>query len=297
MTEPAVTVLMPVYNGRPYLTAAVESVLAQTFTDFELLAVDDGSTDGSAELLADFARRDRRVRVVGRPNGGPSAALNTGLARARGALIARMDGDDVCRRHRLARQVEFLAARPDCVMVGAGVLLIDPDGLPICVKSDFPAEHAEIDESLMAGRWSFVHPSVMMRTQAVRSVGGYRAEFDLAEDHDLALRLSERGATANLPDVLLDFRQHLGSLSFRKRAQQQAVARAAVGDARRRRGLPPAQEPPRPVLPDQPQWNVHLTWTWKALRAMNVATSWKHFLLSAGKAFGDGSAYRRRREL
>src|SRR5579871_2870885 len=102
---PAVSVLLPVYNGERFLAAAVRSVLEQTFSDFELIAIDDGSTDGSRAILEDFARRDARVRVISRPNSGIVGALNDALAQARGEFAARMDADDLCLSGRFAAQV------------------------------------------------------------------------------------------------------------------------------------------------------------------------------------------------
>ncbi len=129
---PAVSVVMPLYNARRHLASALDSVLAQTFTDFEIIAVDDGSRDDTLDLLRQYESRDPRVRVLSRPNTGIVGALNDGMRLARADLIARMDGDDLCLPDRFEKQVAYLQQHPDCVLVGSQVLLIDPDGEPIC---------------------------------------------------------------------------------------------------------------------------------------------------------------------
>jgi glycosyltransferase involved in cell wall biosynthesis len=125
---PRVTVLLPVHDAERFLAEAVESVLAQSFRDFELLAIDDGSRDASAEILGDFARRDRRVRVVHRPHQGLIATLNDGLALARGELIARMDADDVALPRRLELQLARLDREPSLVCIGGAFEVIDARG-------------------------------------------------------------------------------------------------------------------------------------------------------------------------
>ena len=129
---PAISVLLPVYNAERYLGLAVESVLNQTFDDFELLAFDDGSSYQSLSILREFAAKDSRVRVSSRENRGPLVvALNEMIAIARGPYLARMDADDICRSQRFEKQVAYLEAHPECVMVGSKCLAIDPEGMPI----------------------------------------------------------------------------------------------------------------------------------------------------------------------
>ena len=120
--RPSVSVLMPIHNGEPTLTEAVESVLAQTFGDFELIAVDDGSTDSSLAKLQSFARGDPRVRILSRPNTGIAGALNDSIQQARGEFLVRMDADDIALPQRFEKQVAYFRAHPDCVLVGSRVL-------------------------------------------------------------------------------------------------------------------------------------------------------------------------------
>ncbi|MFD1958687.1 glycosyltransferase family 2 protein [Novosphingobium panipatense] len=140
---PRVSVLLPCYNGAAYLEEAVRSILLQTFADFELIVVDDGSTDATADILARMGRRDPRLRVVRQPNGGIVAALNTAIAHARGEYIARMDADDVSFPERFAFQVAWLDAHPATVLVG-GYAVGDPRPTPASVRTTGGATRAPI---------------------------------------------------------------------------------------------------------------------------------------------------------
>ncbi len=237
MATPRVSVVMPVFNAAAYLDAAVRSILAQTFTDFELIGVDDGSTDASLAMLRQFADQDRRVRVMSRPNTGIVGALNDGLAAATGEFIARMDADDVSLPTRLARQVAYLDEHPQVVAVGTWVVEVDPYRSPLRERRP-PTDHVAIDAAHMAGHGGQIaHPSAMMRAAAVSRAGRYRPACQWAEDLDLFLRLAEIGKLANLPAVLLQYRQHAGNVCFTRQSQQRAAIRAAIDDAIARRGL------------------------------------------------------------
>lgn len=281
--NPLVSVLMPAYNARRYVGEAIESVLAQTWRDFEFVIIDDGSTDDTPEILKRYAAGDGRIRVLPRSNAGVGAALNAGLAEARGEFVARMDSDDVCVPERFARQVEFLRQEPECVLVGSRVLLIDPDGAPLFEMEDIPTQHEAIDEMLLQGRWSIVHPAVMMRRDVVRRLGGYDNDLVPVEDHDLFLRLAEAGRLANLPDVLLRYRKHPMN-SVRVLADRRVRALTRVMEAAwARRGLAGRRELP-PILPDadrdDPRRDVKQkrNWGWQCLKTGNVSTARKYAL-------------------
>jgi len=209
---PAISVIMSVYNDAPFLAASVESILAQTEGDFEFLIVDDGSSDGSGAILDGYAARDPRVRVIHQPNHGLIASLNTLIAEARAPLLARMDGDDVSRPERLARQHAWLAEHPAIAVLGTNTDELDVAGRLFPCKDLHPLTPEAIAERLQRGG-AICHPSVMMRADAVRSAGGYRAAFRHCEDYDLWLRMSERFALANLPDRLLLYRRSPGQVS------------------------------------------------------------------------------------
>ena len=177
--DPQISVLMPVYQAERYLEEAVESILAQSFDDFELLALDDGSTDESPRILAALAARDDRIRVRVAPHAGLVRRLNQGLAEARGTCIARMDADDISYPERFERQLAFLETHPECVAVGTAVDEIDPDGRPIR-PLDIRPNHEEIESRLLQGDGgALIHASALYRTDAVRGVGGYRQNQSL----------------------------------------------------------------------------------------------------------------------
>lgn len=273
---PRVSVLLPVYNCDTYLRSALQSVLSQTFSRFELIAVDDGSTDDSLEILHEVARGDARVRIISRPNTGIVGALNDALEAAQCDLLARMDGDDLCMAQRLEKQVEYLDAHPECVALGTRVQMIDPEGALLRLWS-METTHDAIDADHLRGRGGAItHPAVMMRREAVDRVGGYRQKCNLAEDLDLFLRLAEVGRLANLPDVLLHYRMHLSSTGATKREKQRAAAAAALADAYDRRGLPMPDLDSIAERPQRTEHEVLRTWAWWALGAGNVASARKH---------------------
>ncbi|MDD5349310.1 MAG: glycosyltransferase [Chthoniobacteraceae bacterium] len=235
---PTISVVLPVHNAARYLAQAVESVLAQTFRDFELIAVDDGSTDRSPDLLRRFAQRDPRVRVLSRPNTGIVGALNDGLAAARGRYIARMDGDDVADPARFERQLAYLEAAPDCVALGTAVRFTDPEGRPLKAYRP-PAGHDAIRAELSWGNGgALVHPTVIFRREALAACGGYRQPFLFIEDLDLYVRLLRFGRLANLGDILLSYRQHPRSVNHII-GDRSALTAEIIAPLRREMGLPP----------------------------------------------------------
>ena len=199
--------VMPVYNGQIYLRQAVESILNQTFTDLELILIDDGLTDGTAEILDEYANRDPRILLDRNPrNIGIARSLNRGIAMSQGEYIARMDADDVSRADRLSRQFQFMEARPEVGVLGCRCQLIDDAGNLAPKLSRVPFEHAVIKWYLCFG-CPIVHPTVMMRRDVVNQAGGYSEEVT-TEDYDLWQRLSGTTRLANLSDVLLCLRKH-----------------------------------------------------------------------------------------
>ena len=276
--SPPVTVLMPVYNATQYLRASVQSILSQSFADFEFVAVDDGSTDGSLAILREFEARDSRVRIISRPNTGIVGALNDGISAARGELIARMDSDDLSATDRLEKQVAFLRANPDHVLVGSQVVLIDPEGATLCPKRDTEYSHERIDWAHLHHRWPLVHPTVMMRRDAVKAVGGYRDKYQWLEDLDLFLRLAEIGRLASLHDVLLHYRLHPGSVCHTREADQQAIRPALYAEAYARRGIKPQEQNGQPASDRFPNGagGRDTVWGWWALLGGNVATARKY---------------------
>ncbi len=274
---PAISVVMSVYNGEKYAPEAVESILAQTFDDFEFILIDDGSTDRSKSLLEGYAKRDERIRLVSRPNKGLTKTLNEGLGLARGEFVARMDADDVALPTRFEKQVAFLRGKPQCVCVGSRVLRIDPYGSPLS-ESDHKLTHEEIDRQLMEEGlgWAITHPVAMMRRDAVATVGGYREQFRTSQDLDLWLRLAEVGQLANLPEVLLKYRYHPESVGFTNFEEQRRVKSIILQDAYTRRGRTPPAEWPKGIFTPLPVAEQLRRWARAALKAKNPHVAKKH---------------------
>jgi glycosyltransferase involved in cell wall biosynthesis len=218
MNTPSVSVVMSVYNGERWLAETLASLRMQTFTDFEIVAIDDGSSDGSKAILEAAAASDHRYRIISQENRGLVAALNLGLKEARAPLVARIDADDIAEPERLERQVGFMNAHPEVVALGSAIRVIDASGRFLRTQS-YPLGPSAVAKSMQLGS-ALAHPAVMMRREAVLGVGGYREAFRHAEDYDLWLRLGDRHDLDNLSQPLLRYREHGGSVSFKYRQQQ-----------------------------------------------------------------------------
>jgi len=210
-----VSVVMTVYNGLPYLPAAIDSVLAQTLTDCELVIVDDASTDGSVACVQSF--RDARIRLVRNDaNLGQTASLNRGLALASGDYVARLDADDLCAPVRLQRQVDFLEQHPEIAVVGARMAGVDAAGRRTERLGRDVRDYGTFVALLLLGICPLGHPSVIFRRAAVAEAGNYDEAFRIGQDYDLWTRLALRRQTAYvLPEPLVLYRMH---------ARQQSVA-------------------------------------------------------------------------
>jgi glycosyltransferase involved in cell wall biosynthesis len=275
--SPVISVLMPAYNSERYISAALDSVLAQTFTDFEVVIVDDGSTDGTLATLRKYADRDKRIKLITRPNTGIVGALNDAIAASQGEFLARMDSDDICDPRRFELQLAYMREHPDCVLLGSNVLLMDSDGARIGPMLDVCSGHDQIDHALLQGGWPIVHPSVMLRADAVRKVGGYIGKCP-NEDHDLFLRLMEIGRGENLPELLLHYRKHTSSITVMQDHLISANIMAIVQDACRRRGI----EVPETikVANHRPKsvYEMQRFWAWQAMKHKNIRTARKYAL-------------------
>ena len=238
--SPAISVVLPVYNAEAYVREAVESILAQSFTDFELIAINDGSTDDSGAILRELAARDTRIVLVERPNDGLISALNDGIKSARADLIARMDADDVAMPERFALQHARMVQEPELAVLGSFIRVMDKAG-NIIRLSEYPLTPKAAARCLERG-CPVIHPAVMMRRDAVLESGGYRKAFPHAEDYDLWLRMSDLGYTiANLPQPLLNYREHGANVSqVHREVQGQLTIMARLSHrARKARQLDP----------------------------------------------------------
>ena len=300
---------MPVYNSELYLADSIGSILGQTYLDWELICVDDGSTDSSLEILRRYESMVPRVRVITRPNTGATRARNDGIAVARGRYIAAMDSDDIALSERLRRQVDYMESHPACVGLGAAVRVVGPDLSPI--KDESPAlDHDTIDlQSLTRSGFGIRHPNAMFRADAIRTIGGYRNECFACEDVDLYLRLAEIGRLANLPDILSLYRQRLGSICRTQHDLQNQYWPKVLCDAHIRRGLPVAPEVPNSkkasIQPDDGRgswagWSHdafhggYLTtarrYAWRAIRSEPIAVaSWKAILRQYFRSIPSGT--------
>ena len=238
--NPAISVVLPVYNAERYLREAVDSILAQTFTDFELILINDGSNDGSGDICRAYSERDHRIVLIDRPNGGLVSALNDGIAKARAPLIARMDADDISMPERFACQYAHMMRHPNLAVLGSATQVIDEKN-QIAGLCQCPITPTDVKSSLESGRHAFVaHSTVMMKRDAVLKAGGYRTAFTQAQDYDLWLRLSELGYDiANLPQFLLKYRKHGASTTAVHRGKQVlAIALACLAHRVRQAGHP-----------------------------------------------------------
>jgi hypothetical protein len=208
---PVVSVVMPVYNGSPYLRSAIRSVLGQSLDDFEFIIIDDGSKDDSLAVIREFS--DPRIRLYSQPNQGLAGTLNRGLSLALAPLVARQDQDDDSKPERLESQVRFLAENPSCALVGtcADILEIDT---PTGRAHDHPTEDALIKLDLLFNN-PFVHSSVMFRKGAVEDIGGYCIDPSRQppEDYELWSRMARSCNLANLPGRLVSYREVPSSMS------------------------------------------------------------------------------------
>lgn len=286
MTTPRISCVMPVYNSARYLAEAIESILGQRYGDFELLISNDGSPDESAAVIAHYAAKDSRIVAFDRKeNRGVVFTRNELLARARGEWMATMDGDDIAMPDRFKIQIEFLERHPECALLGAAAMLIDPDGNPMCVMGE-ERSHEAIDAWHMAGNsgTAFVSPTSMMRTAAVREVGGYREHDGYAEDYDLFLRLAEHGKLHTIPEVVLYYRQHFKSLGYESNRKQREGIRWAVEEAYRRRGvaMPPGLlEYP---IPNRTESYAYRQWSEWSLRGGNEGLARRYGLKAIASA-------------
>jgi glycosyltransferase involved in cell wall biosynthesis len=212
--SPRVTVLMSVHNEERYVGAAVESILAQSYRDFEFLIIDDGSTDGSKAAVEAF--EDPRIRLVSRENKGLTPSLNEGLELAVGEYVARQDADDVSRPTRLEQEVALLDAEADVALVGTNYTIIDDDGRTLTTTSVFTHPDDLAVAEILSNQ--FGHGSVMMRRAVVTDIGGYDpGAGDIVSDYDLWLRIGRVGKLANLQEPLYQWRRREGSLSMADR--------------------------------------------------------------------------------
>lgn len=201
MTSPEISVIMPVYNGKKYLAEAIDSVLNQTFQDFEFIIINDGSTDKSMEIIKSF--KDDRIVIINQDNQGVAKSLNNGINIARGKYIARMDADDISYKDRFKIQVDYLEKNLNVIAIGSNADVIDKDGVYV-YTTDLPLDSSSLKNKLPHNS-PFIHPSVMTRKDILVEIGGY-TDMPLGQDLLLFNKMSIYGEYVNIKEPLINYR-------------------------------------------------------------------------------------------
>lgn len=206
-TNPEISIVMPVFNVEKYIKEAIESILSQTFKNWELIIMDDGSTDKTALILEKYIKEDKRIKYVRRENNvGIIDNLNNGVALAKSQLIARMDGDDISLPERLEIEYQFMKKNPKCVLVGTWAEMIDKDGNKL-QDIKYKTQDFFLRAKMLLGD-PFIHGSILMRKKAFVESGGYPSEYKYCEDYALWIKIMKLGLIANIPQILYKWRQH-----------------------------------------------------------------------------------------
>ncbi|RTL60498.1 MAG: glycosyltransferase [Hyphomicrobiales bacterium] len=234
MVIPAISVLLPIRNGERFLGSALESIVSQSFTDLEIICIDDGSSDATPEMLRAFQERDTRIRVITLEGKGLVNALNIGLAEARSSFVARMDADDIAMPKRLESQYAHMIQNDDLLVLGTRTLWINEEGIEL-KPPRFVKGRQEVAKALEC-KCVICHPTVLMRRIPIMEMGGYRCAYECAEDFDLWLRASERGSIDNLDFVGLKYRIHAANVGATRLVQQQISTALAIATHKLRIG-------------------------------------------------------------
>ncbi|MDB0074078.1 glycosyltransferase [Planktomarina temperata] len=256
--SPKISVLLSCYNGARWLDEAINSVLSQTFGNFEFIIVDDGSTDNSPEIIKRYAEQDSRIVVIAKSNSGLADSLNVGIRQARGEWIARLDADDICEPSRLEIQLAKARQNPALVFIGSGLLVIDENGNMLKTYR-YPDCHALLVRNLYTANKFPPHSSAFYRTNVVRSIGGYRPRIRRAQDRDLWLRLSEVGQLTAMDEPLVRVRKHSDQISHDESGRRQKIDSrvAMISYLLRRHGFPDPVAEDDDVFKSFRAWVVH----------------------------------------
>lgn len=229
---PKISVIMSVYNGAKHLREAIDSVLNQTFRNFEFIIINDASTDRSRDIVLSYSD-PRIVLIENERNEGITRSLNKGLRAARGAFIARQDADDISEPERLEIEIDFLERHSDVGLVGTHTVFIDQRGR-VFSSWETPTTHEEIVQRMQYGN-CFCHGSVMVRKRCLDAVGFYREAFKYAQDYDLWLLVSEQCRTANIDKPFYRMRRSPGTISRSRHSEQLDFHLLAIELAKERR--------------------------------------------------------------
>ena len=273
MNKPAVSVVLPVFNAGKHLIAAIGSIVDQSFQDWELLCVNDGSTDSSPLVLDWFAERDSRIRVVHQSNAGVVSAANRAHEMAKAELICRMDADDIAMPSRLMHQVDFMRKNSGHVAVSGVILEIDIDSEPLGLQT-LANDHETIVRNLLSRRTGLFQPASIMRAEAFRAIGGFLPKYQWIEDHDLWLRMSRVGRLGNIDELLLCYRLHAASCTWTMSDLRSDLMTQLMREAHAERNLQGTERaltsPPSRALAGPGKWAR------KAVRGGYPRTALKH---------------------
>jgi glycosyltransferase involved in cell wall biosynthesis len=245
--NPLVSIIMPTYNAGNYLREAIESIFSQTYQNFELIVINDGSTDNTQSILSSY--NDSRLRIINQERRGLTKSLNRGIEMSRGEYIARQDADDVSLPRRIEVQVKFLNANPEIALVGTFIRCMDSEGrnLKTFIIGEEPGKSLldlskelggvvaligktpeDVQRLLRRGRNCIMHGTVMFRREILRTVGMYEERFPVAQDYEFWLRVSNHFKLTNIGEVLYKIRLHKGRISESAKAEQKRYMTLAL---------------------------------------------------------------------
>lgn len=223
--NPKISVIMSSRNGEKYLKEAIDSILAQTFGDFEFLITDDGSTDLTPIILDEYAKKDQRIKIITNPQClGLTKSLNNAILKAQGDFIARMDDDDISLKDRFEKQVGFMKKNSDVALLGGFAFLINENGDVIGEKR--LAQESETIKKKLLFNNQIIHSSWFAKKDILVKEGLYDEKFKKAQDYEFVLRLAQKHKIANLPENLLKYRISAASLSWKNKEQQKFAIKA-----------------------------------------------------------------------
>jgi glycosyltransferase involved in cell wall biosynthesis len=235
MSEPVVSVVFRAFNCQNYIGQAIDSILAQTFQDFEVVIVNDASTDGTGRILQTYAQQDERIRVfISEANQGPVRTMNRGLRHARGQFIAVHDADDLSLPHRLETQVDFLRTNPHIALIGGGAYVIDEDGEEFKVNT-WPRKEAEQARQHLEQGYSFTHSSLMYRRECIEAIGLYDEFFLSSHDYDVLIRMADAFDIVYYEEPLVKWRCLSTGVTGTKKQAQAAFAELARARSKAKR--------------------------------------------------------------
>jgi len=220
---PEISVVMPVYNNEKYLDAAIKSVLNQTYSNFEFFIIDDGSTDGSWQIINNYKNIDSRIIAYKQNNKGLTKTLIEATSKVKGTYLARFDADDISHTTRFEEQIQWFKNNSKKVLCGTYANIINEEGLSTGAIKNLEIEHEKICKKLLF-RNDFIHSSVMFKLKPFIEAGGYNSFFKYAQDYEAWCKISFNGLIGNLPRQLISFRKHSFSLSKKNIKDQTAFA-------------------------------------------------------------------------